>query len=153
MAQPVRCDISAGVILRWHTKTRSAVLKNIRQDSLLKQMLENDFWTLLRSENSIVKFTDTIYSCSVAISSRYNLGVNMSCFSTRASNVFFQIPMPIKSHGLIFYEEPQWNKLQIFVHGIKRGLHRRQHVLKQILAKMLGRDFVNWCCPLPLLIT
>lgn len=29
---------------------------------------------------------------------------------------------PIKSYGL-------WNKLQIFVHGIKRGLRRRQHVL------------------------
>lgn len=106
MAQPVRCDISAGVILRWRTKTRSAVLKNIRQDSLLKQMLENDFWTLLRSENSIVKFTDTIYSCSVVISSRYNLGVNMSVSQHAQVMCSFRFPCPLKAMGSFSMRSP-----------------------------------------------
>lgn len=50
----------------------------------------------------------------------YNLGVNMSAHATNLKAC-------------------RWNKLQIFVRGIKRGLRRRQHVLKQILAKMLCR--------------
>lgn len=62
-----RCDISAGVILRWNTKTRSS--EKIKQNWLSKQTLQTRFFQ--RYANSIVKFGDTV--CFVAISSRCNL--------------------------------------------------------------------------------
>jgi len=83
-----------GVILRWLRQTRSSeircLLKNIKQDSPLKQMLQTDFWV------DIVKFCDTI--CRYF--SRYNLGVNMSA-SQHAPVMcsFKKCPCPLKATG------------------------------------------------------
>lgn len=81
------------------------------------------FLLLLLNKHAAAKFTVLFL---------YNPGVNMSA-AARA---------PL----MCFYKRRQkprrWNKLQIFVRGIKRGLHRRQHVLKQILAKMLCRGIL-----------
>lgn len=55
----------------------------------------------------------------------------------------FKFPYPLKATASFSMRSPIDINSKYLCMASKRGLHHRQHVLKQILAKMLGRDFVN----------